>query len=85
MRETPCEESEESAGSPLEPGIVIPRDWRSAVAGWPHWRWVAWRQRAWKLQPPNATAEEITAADLAAYEQMADPWVIQAVNWRPTR
>lgn len=52
-----------------EPGIDVPPDWRSAVAGLPQDRWMAWRRRSEKIQatlghPP--TADEIRAADRQA-------------------
>lgn len=51
--------------------IVIPRDWRWAVASWPHERWVRWREQATAMLEDlddEPTAEDIRAADCAAYD-----------------
>ncbi len=53
------------------PGIDVPRNWRWAVACWPHDRWSAWRRRAGELQPPSPTVEQIRAAEFVAYVEMS--------------
>jgi hypothetical protein len=51
-------------------GIIIQRDWRSVVAGWPDERWLRWRRTATEClgylkHPP--TAQDIRDADRFAY------------------
>ena len=56
-----------------EPSIDVPRDWRDTVAGWPHGRWSRWRSLSGELlagQDDEPTAEDIRAADRAAYDLM---------------
>ena len=53
--------------------ITIPRDWRRTVSTWPMPRWLAWRSRSAELQPPSPTADEIRAADHAAYLELSTP------------
>jgi hypothetical protein len=63
-----------------EPPLDVPRDWRDEAAAWPHERWMRWRERAAGVLDGldgEPTAEDIRAADRAAYDiiraEGADP------------
>jgi hypothetical protein len=55
--------------------IDVPRDWRSEVATWPHDRWSRCRRLSTDLlegQDDEPTADDIRAADQAAYDLIAE-------------
>src|SRR4051812_17545655 len=68
-RATACQAWPPAWLAPSSDAAVIdhnPPPWRLAVAALPHEQWVAWRRRSAELQGPNATADEVRAADEAA-------------------
>ena len=56
----------------LDAPIVVPRDWRWTLSHWPHEEWARWRRYSGEFLASCAdeatTAEDIRAADRAAYD-----------------
>jgi hypothetical protein len=54
------------------PPIIIPPDWRSEVAAWPHDRWKLWRDNVTKIldQEGRADVETINLAELTMYRAL---------------